>query len=104
MLEVSAHPPQQGLDPLWKAFHGIERPDRLVADEAEAVLASMGLDVRREEIVLPPRVQAVTPELVAFARRRLHVGHDRDPEIAEFLRQRTPQEQTVVALWWPGQA
>jgi len=104
VLELSADHPQAGLDPLWKALHGIERPERRVADEAEAVLVSMGLDVEREDIVLPPRTREVTPELVAFARRRLYVGPDRDPEIADHLRARTPQEQTVVALWWPGAA
>lgn len=104
VLELSADHPQAGLDPLWKALHGIERPERRVADEAEAVLVSMGLDVEREDIVLPPRTREVTPELVAFARRRLYVGPDRDPEIADLLRARTPQEQTVVALWWPGAA
>ncbi|MGI8758409.1 MAG: methyltransferase domain-containing protein [Acidimicrobiales bacterium] len=104
VLELSKHNPLSGLNPLWQAIHGTERPYHLAADEAEAVLASMGLAVEREDIVLPPPHREVTPELVAFARRRLHVGPDRDPEIAEFLRARTPQEQRVVALWWPGGA
>ncbi|HET9442723.1 MAG TPA: class I SAM-dependent methyltransferase [Acidimicrobiales bacterium] len=104
VLELSAHPPTAGLNPLWKAIHGIDRPVRLVADEAEAVLAAMGLAVEREDIVLPPRRREVTPGLVAFARRRLHVEQDRDPEIAEFLRTTEPGEQRVAALWWPGGA
>ncbi len=64
----------------------------------------MGFEVEREDIVLPPRPQEITPEHVAYARRRLHVGPERDPEIAELLRARGPQEQRVVALWWPGAA
>jgi SAM-dependent methyltransferase len=104
VLELSANSPDSGLNPLWKALHGIERPDRLVADEATAVLASMGLGIEREDIVLPPRTHEVTPELVAFVRRRLHVGPDRDPEIAELLRARAPQGQRVAALWWPRAA
>lgn len=104
VLEVSALPPLSGLNSLWKALHGFDRPDRLVADDAEAVLASMGFEVEREDIVLPPRPQEITPEHVAYARRRLHVGPERDPEIAELLRARGPQEQRVVALWWPGAA
>lgn len=102
VLELSCLPPQSGLGPLWKALHGIELPERMVADEAEAVLVAMGLRVEREDIVLPPRPVEVTPGLVAFARRRLFVGEDRDDEIAELLRARTPQEQRVAALWWPG--
>lgn len=104
VVELSAHSPLAGLNPLWKAIHGIERPDPLVADQAQAVLTAMGLAVEREDILLPPRVQEVTPHLVAFARRRLYVGPERDPEIEDFLRAREPQEQRVVALWWPGAA
>ncbi len=104
VLELSADHPLSGLNPLWKTLHGIEQPDRQVADDAEAVLVAMGLAVQREDIVLPPRAREVTPELVKFVRRRLYVGQDRDPEIAEFLRALTPQEQRVVALWWPGAA
>jgi SAM-dependent methyltransferase len=104
VIELSAHPPLTAFNPLWKSLHGVDRPDRAVADEAQAVLADMGLAVEREDMVLPASVQEVTPELVAFARRRLYVGPDRDAEIEEYLRTREPQEHRVVALWWPGAA
>lgn len=104
VIELSARSPLAALNPLWHALHGIERPDPAVADDAQEVLVSMGLAVEREDIVLPPRAPDVTPELVAFARRRLYVGPERDPEITEHLRARAPQEQRVVALWWPGRA
>ncbi len=104
VIEVSEHPPLVALNPLWNRFHGLERPDWLVPDAAQAVLEAMGLAVEREDIVLPARAQEVTPELVAFSRRRLYVGPERDPEIEAFLRSREPQEHRVAALWWPGQA
>lgn len=104
ILEVSVQSPLAGLNPLWKAFHGIDRPDRPVADEAQAVLSAMGLAAEREDLVLAPRPAEVTDARVAFARRRLCVTEERDPEIAEFLRGLVPQEQRVVALWWPGRA
>lgn len=104
VVEVSDRSPLAGLDPLWTAFYGVERPDWSVADEAEAVMAAMGLGVRREDFVIPPRTHEVTPELVTFCRRRLHAGPDRDAEIEAFLRAREPQEHRVVALWWPGGA
>ena len=103
VIEVSEHPPLIVLNPLFKAFHGFERPDWLVPDAAQAVLQTMGLAVEREDIVLPARAQEVTPEQVGFARRRLYVGPERDAEIADFLRTREPQENRVSALWWPGQ-
>ena len=104
VLEVSAHSPLSGLDELWKSMHGIDRLEWLVADELQAVLVAMGLPVEREDIVLPPRAVEVTPEMVTFARRRLYVGRDRDPEIEEYLRNREPQAQRVAALWWSGEA
>jgi SAM-dependent methyltransferase len=104
VVELSAHSPLAGLNPLWKIVHGIDRPDPLVADEIQAVLSAMGLAVEREDMLLPPRAQEVTPELVAFSRRRVYVGPDRDPEIEEFLRRREPAPHQVVALWWPGVA
>lgn len=104
VIEVGAHPPLIGLNPLWKAVHGVERADRFVADEAEAVLTSMGLAVEREDIVLAPSANDVTPERVAFVRRRLCVGPERDAEIAAFLEEQEPTAMQVAALWWPGAA
>ncbi|MEO5679925.1 MAG: methyltransferase domain-containing protein [Acidimicrobiales bacterium] len=102
VLEVSAHPPLVDLNPLWKAFHGVERADRLVADEAEAVLAAMGVAVEREDLLLAPGPPDVTPERVAFLRKRLCVGPERDAEILGFLEESVSVEHRVVALWWPG--
>jgi hypothetical protein len=104
VVELSARSPLGALDPLWKAIHGIDRPAFRVADLAQAVLVALGLDVEREDIVLPPQAQEVTPALVAFTRRRLHVGPEHDDEIERFLRARAPQEHRVAALWWPGTA
>lgn len=104
VVEVSSRGPTDALNPLWKAIHGEERRDRVVADELEAVLAGMGLGATREDIVLPPTVREVTPQLVSFARRRLFVGEERDEEIAQLLRDLPPREHRIAALWWPGAA
>jgi precorrin-6B methylase 2 len=104
VVEVSDRSPLAGLDPLWKALYGIERPEWSVADELEAVLAAMALGAEREDMVLPARAPDVTPEFVAFCRRRLNAGPERDAEIEAFLRAREPQEHRVVALWWQGAA
>jgi SAM-dependent methyltransferase len=104
VIEVSEHPPLVTLNPLWMRFHGIERPDWLVPEALQAVLAELGLTVEREDILLPARTQEITPEIVAFSRRRLYVGPERDPEIEQFLRDREPQENRVAALWWEGRA
>lgn len=61
VIEVSDRSPLSAFDPLWMAIHGIERPVWSVADEAQAVFAAMGLGAEREDMVLPPRPQEVTP-------------------------------------------
>jgi SAM-dependent methyltransferase len=104
VVEISDRSPLAGLDPLWKALYGIERPEWSVADEAQTALQAMGVAVEREDMVLPARAPDVTPEFVAFCRRRLYAGAERDAEIEAFLRAREPQEHRVVALWWPGAA
>lgn len=103
VIEVSVNGPQAALAPLWKTFHGVDRPLQPIADMAEELLRAMGYDVGRDDAVAPPRSDGVTPESVAFARRRLHVGPERDPQIEAFLRA-MPPEHRVVALWWPGRA
>ena len=104
VVELTADPPMSTLDPLFERLHGIQRPTWRVADDVHAVLTSMGLAVEREDVVSPPRPQDVSPDSVAFARRRLHVGSDRDPEILDFLRSLPPRTATYAALWWPGTA
>lgn len=104
VVEVSDRSPLAGLDPLWKALHGIERPEWSVADELEAVLAAMGAGAEREDMLLEARPPEITPEFVAFCRRRLFAGPERDAEIEAHLRAREPQDHRVVALWWAGGA
>lgn len=104
VIEVSTQMPLARLDPLWETFHGTQRPDCRVADELCAVLAGVGLAVEREDSVLPARSPNASAEMVAFLRRRLCVGSDRDPEIEAYLQDLQPTPQTVVALWWPGAA
>ncbi|HEX6596642.1 MAG TPA: class I SAM-dependent methyltransferase [Acidimicrobiales bacterium] len=102
VIEVSTRSPLTQLNPLWKSIHGLDRPDPAVAEELEAVVRAMGLAVEREDISLPPRLPEVTPDLVAFARRRLYVGPEHDAEIEAWLRDREPPQHDVAALWWPG--
>ena len=104
VVEVSTVPPPWGLAPMWKAVHGTERPTRPVADLLQGVLAGMGVDAEREDTVVPGQVREVTPERVAFARRRLYVGEERDEEIAHLLRTLPPVDVTVAAVWWDGTA
>ncbi|HET7487788.1 MAG TPA: class I SAM-dependent methyltransferase [Acidimicrobiales bacterium] len=104
VVEVSAEPPPVGLRPIWRAIHGEERATRPVADDLAGVLSAMGIEAQREDVVIPPQPREVTPQLVAFARRRLLVGEDRDEEIAALLRTLPRPDHRVVAFWWDGGA
>lgn len=104
VVEVSTVPPPWGLARVWKAVHGTDRPVRPVADLLQGVLAAMGIEAGREDVVVPGHARDVTPERVAFARRRLYAGEERDEEIADLLRTLPPVDVTVAAPWWPGAA
>ena len=106
VMELTATHPTSNLNPAWRALHGLERPTRPVADDAVAVLEEMGLRVHAE-----PNQRVVTPsgrdraELVAFARRRLCVGPERDDEVDRLLGADLERPlRDVVAVWWDGQA
>ena len=105
VLELTVEHPASNLNPAWRAIHGLQRPTSPTADDALAVLEEMGLEVQSER---SERVVAAGPdraELVAFARRRLCVGPERDAEIDAVLGPdfERPIRQ-VMTVWWDGQA
>jgi SAM-dependent methyltransferase len=112
VLELTAGHPLSSMNDLWRAFHGLERPSRPTADDAFEALAELGFRPQREDNHLPPVTTGFgrREDAIAFVRRRLCLGPDRDPEIAEALGDRLvlrdgvwsagPARQTVVTLWW----
>ncbi len=101
VVELSDRHPMTRLNPLWKALHGVDRPTRPTADDAEAVLATMGLDVGRDEAERPSPLDDVDrAEMVAHARRRLCVGPERDAEIDALLGSGPGPVRRSVTLWW----
>lgn len=106
VLEITAGHPQSSLNDLWRRFHGTERPSRPTADDAVAVLREMGLDPDVEAWEAPGRWAGVAREvLVGFARRRLCLPPERDPEVAEALDDGFfSGPRRLVTIWWPGGA
>lgn len=76
VVELSAHSPLAALNPRWKVIHGVDR-------RGAGGIGLHGPRRGREDMVLPPRFQEVTPELVAFSRRRSMSGPERDGEISD---------------------
>src|SRR6266487_3452192 len=103
------------MGPLWRRFHGLERPAGPTADDAVAALASLGLRVERQDWSTASAGSFERQsDLVAYLRRRLCLPADRDPEIAEALEPLAaheaagwrlgPLHRPVVTLSWAGTA
>jgi SAM-dependent methyltransferase len=116
VVELTATHPLAWMVDLWRRFHGLDRPSGPTADDAEAALRELGLDVSREDREAAPRSGGFErrEDAVALVRRRLCLPADRDGEIAEALGDRLarrdglwsagPPTQRIVTMWWDGSA
>jgi SAM-dependent methyltransferase len=106
VLELTAAHPLIPLNPLWRALHGVERPEGPTAADALALATEAGLAARIERFERPSLwAGAGRPALVAFARRRLCVGPERDDEIAGLLdAAQWRASRPMATLWWDAGA
>jgi SAM-dependent methyltransferase len=106
VLELSRHHPLAYLSPLWERFWGFTRPDGPTAETALDVLHEAGLPARMQlwDDPAPHRESALSPaEQVEIIRIRLCLTPDRDPEIAEAMRELPPRTPRPTAtIWWDG--
>jgi SAM-dependent methyltransferase len=115
VAELTERHPLVGLAPLWRRFHGLERPTGPGAGDAVAALAAAGLEVDRQDWEHQDQFGFDDfDELVAFTRRRLCLPADRDPEVGQALLEQgthrvdgvwvSGQPRRVATLSWPGSA
>jgi SAM-dependent methyltransferase len=113
VAELTAKHPRSTRNPLWLQFHGLVRPERPTAADAEAVLREMGLDPDHQQWDNPIRSGfGRLEDLVASVRKELCLSADRDPEIREAVRGWAVERdgmfgfppQPLVTLWWGGEA
>ncbi|HZD66547.1 MAG TPA: hypothetical protein VE152_10665, partial [Acidimicrobiales bacterium] len=102
VIELTAVHPQAGLNDLWWHFHRLPRPVGPDVAAAVAVLAEGGIDPVVERFPRPPRPGAADRGAqVAFARRRLCLSPEADPEVDRLLPPGGALADTEAAcLWW----
>lgn len=100
VLEMTARHPLVALAPLWRHFHGLDRPAGPTSDLCRDVLAEAGCDVQMERCTAPARPVPFEAR-VAFTRKRLCLPVEREPEVAALLRAEAPAPpRELVTLWW----
>ena len=104
VVELTARHPMCALNDLWLHFHGLVRPDGPDADAAIAVLQDMGIEPSTARWQRPSLWHGSEPERIAFVRKRLCLGPDRDEDIAALLGNRDVTPTDLVTLWWDGRA
>lgn len=101
VVELTQEHPVSWLAPYWRHFHGLERPTRPTADDAVAAIREAGYDVGVARWERSMGLGQTVDERVAFARKRLCLGEDRDDEIRRlFEHYPPPSSRPAATLWW----
>jgi hypothetical protein len=111
VVELTALHPMAPLNPLWTVMHGLVRPSGPTADDAAAVLRSVGLEPVVERWPRPAPVPHPSfAEMVEVTGRRLCLPPERRDELAAALvdlgvdpaqpRDLAAPDDRLVTLWW----
>lgn len=105
VVELTGVHPLVWMGPIWEGIHGLARPRGPSAADLVEALADAGIAARLETWRRPFTLAHGTEEAVAFLRRRLCVGPERDPDVARLLALHPPPDDREVAtLTWHGAA
>jgi SAM-dependent methyltransferase len=114
VVEITERHPLVALNPLWRRFHGIRRPEGPTARDAIAALAEIGVQPRITAWSKPAEAEYETfDDLVEVTRRRLCLPVEATGEVQEALldlgvAEGTPPDlgssgrQLVTLDWHPG--
>ncbi|ONF74400.1 class I SAM-dependent methyltransferase [Amycolatopsis keratiniphila] len=114
IVEVAAAHPLIELNPLWRRFHGIDRPTGPTAEDFLTTLSELGIEPTAVRWRRHPEAEYATfTELTDITRRRLCLPADAEPEVAAALRAlgvdpAMPPDlgssgRDLVTVSWPGQ-
>lgn len=103
VLELPNRHPMSWMSPLWEHFHGIRRPVRPIAEDAVALAAALGYDVRVEEREAPIERFTHIEDLAESVCRRVCLDPARSEEVASTAMELgmwpVPRDRWVT-LWW----
>jgi SAM-dependent methyltransferase len=112
VLELTAAHPLSGLNPLWRHFHQLQRPERPKWQDAVAALHAAGLDprVERSRRSVAPSTMTTFEDVVRMTRLRLCLDGSREAEVKAELGKMgvRPEDSTswslgspeIATLWW----
>ncbi|HVC39861.1 MAG TPA: methyltransferase domain-containing protein [Candidatus Dormibacteraeota bacterium] len=106
VVELTDHHPTSGFNDLWQRFWDLSRPTGPVADLFVEVVRELGWNPTQERFRRSHEPRTMTKDdYLAFARRRLCLGADRDPELSEALGESWPLmvPGLVTVTWRPDQ-
>lgn len=98
VVELTATHPMTTSAPLWKHFHGLDRPEGPAANLAVDVIRDLGIDPHVEQWSRPPR-DVPREVYVRMNRRRLCLPLDTEPEVDRLMGP-TDLPRDVVTIWW----
>jgi precorrin-6B methylase 2 len=115
VVEISVRHPLTALNPYWREFHNLPRPNGPTADQVVELLLSLGIPAQSERWSRPPAAEYQSfTTLVDVTRRRLCLPPHRAADIAASLRRHGIREEKppdlgssgrdLVTIWWPGTA
>ena len=102
VIELTERHPLTLLGPLWRHFHGQDRPPGPTFGLFCDVLDRLGIEHRTALSERPSQFGLSDPEAyAAWTRRRLCLPVDRQPEVRALLAsQPPPPTRQVVTVWW----
>lgn len=103
VVEMTATHPLTALAPLWRHFHGVERPAGPTAALAEQVLREHGIEPAVQTWTRPAR-DVPREVYVQMNRRRLCLPVDAEPEVDRLMGDTASTGRDVVTMWWDAAA
>lgn len=108
VCELTGRHPLSRLNPLWRRFHDLDRPQGPTADDVLALLRALGVRARAARWTRPAETGGEAFEdRVELTRVRLCLPPGRAGEVADALAEldvTDPAVQSLVTVWWPGGA